>query len=95
MQKKNFFVVLCLMCAMLFLAATGVGFAQDINASLSGTVTDPSGAAIPNAQLVLTNDATGAKSTFISNGAGEFNFTNLVPGRYSMAVTAAGFQNQL
>ena len=51
-----------LMLALLgvfLMAVTQRSFGQDTNASLSGTVTDPSGAAIPGAKLTLTNEATG------------------------------------
>ena len=48
-----------------------LSFGQDTNASLSGTVTDPSSAAIPGAKLTLTNDATGFQSNFVSDAAGD------------------------
>jgi Carboxypeptidase regulatory-like domain len=76
------------------LLATGQrGFGQDTNASLSGTVTDPSNAAIPNAKLTLTNSATGFQSNFVSDETGAFTFRNLTPGTYKIEITAAGFKS--
>src|SRR5206468_11840217 len=78
----------------LLLAVTNQSFAQDVNASLSGTVTDPSGAAVPNAKLTLTNEATGFQFSFVSDEAGNYSFRNLTPGKYSLSVSAGGFKTQ-
>ncbi|MFZ0631558.1 MAG: carboxypeptidase-like regulatory domain-containing protein [Acidobacteriaceae bacterium] len=83
------------LCALLLLPAAGVTRAQDINASLGGTVTDTSGAAIPNAQLTLTNVTTTFKTTQVTSATGEFNFTNLTPGNYSLSANATGFQSMV
>jgi hypothetical protein len=69
------------------------GHAQDINATLSGSVTDPGGAVIPGATLKLTNSETGFQSTFVSDAAGEYTFRNLTPGKYDLNVMAAGFKS--
>ena len=63
-------------------------------ASLSGTVTDPSGAVIPNATVTLTNPATLEQKTATTSGAGFFSFNELAPGHYSVKVTANGFKEQ-
>jgi hypothetical protein len=52
-------------------------FAQVISGTISGTVQDSSGAIIPNASVVLTNQATGDHRTSKSNSAGLFSFTGL------------------
>ncbi len=75
------------------MAVTQRSFGQDTNASLSGTVTDPSGAAIPGAKLSLTNQATGFQSNFVSDETGSYNFRNLTPGKYRLEVSAAGFKS--
>jgi hypothetical protein len=67
-------------------------YAQNETAVLAGLVTDPSGAAVPNAQLRLTNDATGATRQTISSALGEYRFDLLEPGDYSLRVTANGFR---
>ena len=56
--------------------------------SLHGTVTDPSGAAVPNAAVEL--DGTAGKRTR-TDGSGEYSFPRLAPGRYGVKVTAKGF----
>ena len=79
---------------LLLTIATGSRvLAQDTNASLSGTVTDPSNAVVPGAKLTLTNEATGFQSAFVSDAAGEYSFHNLTPGKYDLSVSAAGFKS--
>ena len=67
-------------------------FAQVSTGSINGTVTDATGAVIPNAQIVLTNKATGDKRTITSNGSGNFTFAAVQTGDYSVTITADGFQ---
>lgn len=75
------------------LAVTTQAFGQDTNASLSGTVTDPSNAAIPGAKLTLTNEATGFQVNFVSDATGAYSFQNLTPGKYDLNVTSTGFKS--
>ena len=63
------------------------------NAELTGTVTDPSGAVIPNAKVTITDIGTGQSRTVTSNGAGLFDFSSLNHGTYNMKVEADGFNN--
>jgi hypothetical protein len=58
---------------------------------VNGVVTDPSGAAVPTAQITLTNTATGVAKTSTSNSDGAYAFLNVIPGPYSIAATAKGF----
>lgn len=60
--------------------------------SLSGTVLDPSGAAIPNATVVLTNNANQQTQTKTTNETGFYVFSSLPPGSYMLTVTANGFK---
>ena len=62
------------------------------NASLSGTVIDPSGAVIPGATVTLTNMATQAVRTATSTSQGTYQFSELPPGDYSLSGAAKGFQ---
>ena len=80
--------------AALLLIADIRSFGQDTNASLSGTVTDPSAAAIPGAKLTLTNEATGFQFGFVSDESGNYSFRNLTPGKYDLNVAASGFKTQ-
>ena len=77
----------------LFFAAGATSYAQDTNASLTGTTTDPSGAAIPGVKLTLTNESTAFKTRFVTNAAGEYNFTNIQPGKYDLEASAIGFKS--
>ncbi len=95
MKKRSSFTTNCLFMTLLgifLLAVTNLSYGQDINASLSGAVKDPSGAVIPGASLKLTNQATGFQSSFVSNDSGEYTFRNLTPGIYDLTVTAANFK---
>src|SRR6201993_5132949 len=60
---------------------------------ITGVVTDPSNAVIPNATVTLKNDATGATQTTTSNAQGAYRFSLLSPGAYSISATATGFQS--
>ena len=96
MHTRQMFLTRSLTLALLgvfLLAVNNLSFGQDTNASLSGTVTDPSGAALPGAKLTLTNEATGFQSNFVSDAAGEFSFHNLTPGKYDLSASAAGFKS--
>jgi hypothetical protein len=59
--------------------------------SVSGTVTDASGAVIPKAAVTLTNVATGAVRTSTTNSKGEYSVTQLLPAKYTVSITASGF----
>ncbi len=61
-------------------------------ATLSGIVTDPSGAAIANAKVVATNVATNVAISTNTNGHGFYSFPSLLAGTYSVNVSAKGFQ---
>jgi hypothetical protein len=69
-------------------------FAQVVGAIISGTITDPSGAVIPNARVTLRNLSTGVVTQVATNGTGLFNAANLLPGDYQVSATATGFAPQ-
>ena len=73
------------------LTASTTAWGQE-NAVITGTVTDSSGAAIPNAAITLTNQATQVARQSVSGESGSFNFVNLGVGQYTLVVTAPGFQ---
>ena len=68
-----------------------VAHAQADVGSVVGIVTDATGAVVPNAQVKVTNAATGAVHTTVTNGKGEYSVTQLLPATYSLTVTAQGF----
>jgi hypothetical protein len=65
--------------------------AQSTLATVSGTITDQSGGALPGATVTLTNSATGAERTAVTGGAGEFNLPNVDAGNYVMVIRLQGF----
>jgi hypothetical protein len=77
--------------ACLFLAAFAVSaFAQE--GTILGTVTDPSGAAVPNAALVITNTETGVARNTTTNSDGQYVAPDLHIGHYDVHVSATGFK---
>ncbi len=63
-----------------------------ISGNIAGTVTDATGAAVPNATVTVTSKASGAIQSAVSNGTGGYHVPLLEPGDYTLAVTAPGFQ---
>ena len=78
-----------LLVVIVFLGAAA--WAQD-TASITGTVTDSSGAAVPNAQVAVKNAEHGINRSSTSNGSGDFLFASLPIGSYDLTVTAGGFK---
>ena len=75
----------------LIMGICGICYAQTNRASLSGTVTDPSGAAIPNAKVTVTQESTKYQFTATANADGVYNFVGLPIGEYEVDCIAAGF----
>jgi len=67
-------------------------FAQTVTSSLTGTVADTSGASVPGAKVVLTNEGTNASQSTTASGVGYFSFTAILPGTYTLTVSAKGFE---
>jgi hypothetical protein len=71
-------------------------FAQvRIVGAISGTATDPAGAAIPGAKVMLKDEGTGIGREAETSSVGSFSFPDLAHGAYSVTVTAAGFQQAI
>src|ERR1700681_397657 len=66
-------------------------YAQVVGATLSGTVTDQSGAVIPSTQISIKNINTGVTRTVTTDAAGFYTAPNLLPGSYEITTTAPGF----
>jgi hypothetical protein len=75
-----------------FLLLCAVAFAQDFRATLTGTVTDPSGAVVPNAAVKATNTATNESKQVQSSSQGTYTIPYLDPGVYDFEFSAPGFQ---
>ncbi len=87
-QRSSFSVCLLL---NLFLFVSSWSFAQLSTASINGRITDPSGAVVPSATVVLRSIDTSVENTMVSNGSGDYALLSITPGRYTLKATAAGF----
>jgi hypothetical protein len=86
---KNLFVILTVVAGVVA-PCPGLG-AQTITATISGTVTDPQGAAVPGAIVSVISNETGLKKTVNTDDQGRYTVLFLRPGLYSVTVEAAGF----
>ena len=77
---------------LLALLSAPLTYAQQDKATISGTVFDTSGAAVPGATVTLEDTGTGARRVSKTSGAGEFVFTPLSIGTYSVTLSADGFE---
>lgn len=91
MRQRTLFVVTFLAVFVMF---AGACFAQQ-NSEITGTVTDKQGAAIPGAQVTITQTSTGFTSQTESNATGLYIFPALNIGTYDLKVTAKGFQTYI
>jgi len=62
------------------------------NAAITGTVSDPTGALVPDAKVTVTQESTGVKRSVTTNASGAFNVPSLPPDKYHVTVEAPGFK---
>ncbi|HUA20771.1 MAG TPA: TonB-dependent receptor [Bryobacteraceae bacterium] len=74
------------------LGTSNLVFGQGANSTLLGTVSDVSGAVVPNASVQVTNVATGVRQTVTTDSQGRYTVVDLIPGSYSVQASATGFQ---
>jgi hypothetical protein len=77
---------------LLLAICPAVAWAQSFNSSISGTVTDPSGAVVPGVDITATSVGTKAVSRTVTGQDGLFNFPNLPTGTYELTASAKGFK---
>jgi hypothetical protein len=93
MFSKRVVLLVCSLVCLFVLTPTALLFAQTGGTGIVvGTVTDPSGAAVPGATITLTDTATNGERTAITNEAGRYNFPNVPPGNYNLTISKAGFR---
>src|SRR5256885_17177025 len=80
--------------AILFMLVSTYGFGQAVYGSIYGTVTDSSGAAVPNAQIHVTSVQQGTRVDATTNDTGLYNIGHLIPGDYNVQSEAAGFKSE-
>src|SRR5713226_8102637 len=80
-----------LLAATVILALAAATSAQTFRGAINGTVTDPSGAVVPNAQVKATETATSIDHNTVTTGDGQFAFQDIPLGMYKVSVTATGF----
>jgi hypothetical protein len=87
--KKIPFLMSMLLCALLAIPAAPQSLTSG---DITGVVTDPTSAVLPNAQVTLKNNDTGATEKQNTNAAGTYRFSLLNPGNYTITATSSGFQ---
>src|SRR2546423_17617 len=88
--KRGYFVG-----AGLLLACSIAAAQVRIIGTINGAITDQTGAAVPNAKVVLKDNGTGNVRQTTSNSDGYFSFPDLSFGQFEIIVSAAGFQNEV
>src|ERR1043165_8423375 len=84
--------LVCLSLMLVLVLATGSMFAQVNTASLTGLITDPSGAAIADAKVTATNTATNLQQSATTSSAGYYTFATLPLGEYRVSIEKQGFR---
>ncbi len=82
---------------LLLAAALSVStaFSQLVSATIVGSITDSSGAVVPNAKVMLTETNTGVDRAGVTNSSGNYTYPNLPPGVYRVTVEVPGFKKEI
>src|SRR5579862_5632992 len=95
-KSKKLATSFAILVTMFFSLMAGVvAHAQVTGATLSGTVSDPTGGVVANATVIAVNTATATNREVITDSAGLYAIPNLVPGVYDVKVTATGFSTSV
>ena len=85
-------VLSIVVCTILVLASSAA-YAQVTTGRIDGNVTDPQGAAVPNAKVTVTDTAKGTSDTATTNDSGNYTVTHLIPDPYTVKIEAQGFKS--
>jgi Carboxypeptidase regulatory-like domain len=88
--RRSLWITICVL--VLAMSATLYG---QVLSGITGTVTDASGAVVPNAKVTATNTATQVASHTITSSSGTYTITDLIPGVYTIQVELTGFQTSV
>jgi hypothetical protein len=91
MKLKKLITGMLALLVVALLVAPSLMAQSLVSGDVAGTVTDPSGAVVPNATVTLKNNATGASHTTTSTSSGAYRFSLLPPGTYTVSAVAQGF----
>lgn len=94
-MRSRISCICCLLLILFCLSLLPSAMAQVSGASITGSVTDSTGASVPNAQVVIKNHDTGVSVTTTSNESGFYRASNLKPGSYDVTVTSAQFKTSV
>ncbi|HXJ03598.1 MAG TPA: carboxypeptidase regulatory-like domain-containing protein [Candidatus Acidoferrum sp.] len=92
--KRGFTMWICLLLLGVLLCSARPSMGQAVNATLLGTVTDSSGAAVGSAKLTLTETNTGISRSSQTNDSGNYVFPDLPPGKYTVVAEQPGFKRE-
>src|SRR6266542_7117134 len=92
MRCMRMVLVRGLLLALAGLIASGSAHAQSGSATLFGTITDQQGAGVPGATITLTQTATSAARTLVTDDGGDYRFVALRPGLYVLKIELSGFR---
>lgn len=90
-MKRSFWYQSWIACVLL-LSANVTLWGQGATATVTGTVSDPTGAVLPKAQVTITNTETNVKYAGVTNGSGQYTVSLLPPGSYRVQAEAQGFK---
>ena len=90
MTKPRSFV--CLLLALVLCVTLAYG--QAVSGTMVGTISDSSGASVPNAKITITEVNTGNIRTANTNESGNYNFADLPPGKYKVSIELTGFKRE-
>jgi len=93
MHARRIFALLMVMLLSGVLIRSAVAQSL-VSGDVTGIVSDPSGAVVPNATVTIKNNGTGQTQSATSNAAGVYRFSLLSPGSYTVTGSAQGFQNK-
>src|ERR1700736_483512 len=93
--RVRMFVYVFSVATALLLTGAVPSHAQVAGATLTGTITDPAGGQVPNAQIVIKDVATGVERTITTNKDGFYIAANLLPAEYQVTISAQGFNTEI